>query len=135
MSRKTAREVAMKISFARLLGGDAAYKDVLEKSELSKTPTEDDIAFADNIVSGIEAHCQELDALINDYAKNWTAERLPKVDLVILRIAFYELLYSDNPSGAVINEAVALAKRYCDDKSYQYINGILGSYVRKVGKV
>ena len=84
MSRKTAREVAMKISFARLLGGDAAYKDVLEKSELSKTPTEDDIAFADNIVSGIEAHCQELDALINDYAKNWQ-----DINPGILFVVFY----------------------------------------------
>lgn len=131
MSRKTAREVAMKITFARLLGGEAIYNDVLEKSDSDRTPTVEDIAFADKLVAGVEAHSEELDNLINEYAKNWTTERLPKVDLVILRIALYELIHSENPSGAIINEAVALAKRFCDEKSYQYINGILGSYVRR----
>ena len=121
----------MKITFARLLGGEAIYNDVLEKSDSEKTPTEEDIAFADKLIDGVQAHSEELDTLINEYAKNWTTERLPKVDLVILRIALYELMHSENPTGAIINEAVALAKRFCDENSYQYINGILGSYVRR----
>ncbi len=136
MSRKTAREVAMKIAFANLLGGDAQYMDAL--SNLSDTPgtvpipTDEDMAFADELKNGVSEKSVELDETIKNLLRNWDIERLPKIDLVILRIALYELIYEpDVPRGAIINEAVRLAKKFgSDDSSTSYINGILGAYVR-----
>ncbi len=69
--------------------------------------------------------------LINKYAKNWSVDRMPKVDLSILRVSICEILYLDLPNKISINEAVELAKIYCDDKSPKFINGILGSIVNE----
>ncbi|MCG4471040.1 transcription antitermination factor NusB, partial [Lawsonibacter sp. DFI.6.74] len=73
--------------------------------------------------------------LINKYAKNWTINRMAKVDLAILRLAICEILYmSEMPTKVSINEAIELAKLYCDDKSPKFINGILGSVVSEIGE-
>lgn len=137
MSRKTAREVAMKIAFANLLGGDAEYQDALSNlsdGEHHPLPTEDDILFAAELKSGVTEHAEELDENIRPYLKNWELERLPKIDLVILRIAMYELIYEPEvPRGAIINEAVRLAKKFGSDSATSYINGVLGAFVRAQG--
>ena len=61
MSRKTAREVAMKLAFARLFGGEDTYDAVLDKSGITETLTEEDVAFSDAVLSGIETHQEEID--------------------------------------------------------------------------
>ena len=69
----------------------------------------------------------EIDQKINDTAKGWRIDRMSKVDLSILRLAVFELLYDDDiPEGVAINEAVELAKSYGGDESSSFINGILG---------
>ena len=76
-------------------------------------------------------HLDELDGKIAAHSRNWTVERMPKVDLTILRMAVYELKYMPEvPVGATINEAVELSKQFCEDKSSGFINGILGSVAR-----
>jgi len=71
---------------------------------------------------------EKVDELINKYAKNWSVNRMPKVDLSILRLAICELIFIEEiPNKVSINEAIELAKLYCDDKSPKFINGILGS--------
>ena len=71
---------------------------------------------------------EQIDELINKYAKNWSVSRMPNVDLSILRLAICELIFIDEiPNKVSINEAIELAKLYCDDKSPKFINGILGS--------
>ena len=78
---------------------------------------------------------EELDALIASHAIDWSIDRIARVDLCILRVALYEMLYrSDVPSGAAINEAVELAKRFGGEKSYAFINGILGVVARELEK-
>lgn len=70
----------------------------------------------------------EIDELINKTAKGWTVERLSKVDLAILRLAIYEMKYDDDiPVGVAIDEAVELAKRFGQDGSGSFVNGILAS--------
>lgn len=128
MSRKTAREVAMKHAFARLFGGEDTYDDILEKSGISEKPTADDLRYTDEVLAGIEEHAQEIDELIERLAIGWSIGRMPKVDLTILRIAIYEMLYrKDIPDSVSINEAVELAKRFGGDRSPSYINGMLGT--------
>ena len=112
MSRKTAREVAMKLAFARLFGGEDTYEAVLDKSGITETLTAEDTDFSNAVLSGIEAHRDEIDPLIDDLAIGWSIDRMPRVDLSILRVAIYEMVYRrDIPCSVSINEAVELAKR------------------------
>ncbi len=136
MSRKIAREVAMKLMFARMLGGENDYRCILEQTGIVDEPLQEDIEFADNLVAGIEESAGEIDALIGGNAIGWTVGRMPKVDLCILRIALYEMLHrKDIPHSVSINEAVELAKRFAGDKSPAYINGILGTLSKQLEHV
>lgn len=133
MSRKTAREVAMKLAFASLLGGEDTYEAVLDKSGILEAPTAEDAAFSQEVLRGIEAHREEIDARIDEMAIGWRIGRMPRVDLSILRVAIYEMLYrEDIPAGVSINEAVELAKAFGGERSSAYINGMLGTLAKKL---
>lgn len=135
MNRTLAREVAMKILFARSLGGEDTWEEVLEQSQARDDLSDEDKTFLENEVFGVECHREELDGLIDGYAKGWNLNRLAKVDLTLLRMGLFELLYlPEVPVGAAINEAVELSKRYGEDKSYSFINGILGTAARELRK-
>ena len=135
MNRTLAREVAMKILFARSLGGEDTWEEVLEQSQARDELSDEDKTFLENEVFGVERHREELDGLIDGYAKGWNLNRLAKVDLTLLRMGLFELLYLPVvPVGAAINEAVELSKRYGEDKSYSFINGILGTAARELRK-
>tara|TARA_B100001989_G_scaffold252126_1_gene233204 strand:- start:1705 stop:2118 length:414 start_codon:yes stop_codon:yes gene_type:complete len=71
----------------------------------------------------------KVDQLIKDFLIGWTLDRVSIVDLSILRLAFYELLFLETPKNVVLNEAVELAKEFSSDESPKFINGILGKYV------
>lgn len=136
MSRKTAREVAMKMAFAQLLGGEDTYEVVLEQSGIHQKPTTEDQAYAEQIVSGVAEHMERIDALIASCAIGWKISRMAKVDLCVLRIAIFELLYSEDvPCSVAINEAVELAKLFGGERSSAYINGILGTLVKQLNIV
>ncbi len=70
-------------------------------------------------------HLEEIDKKIDIYSENWRISRIDKVDLAILRLAIYEILYDDIPQKVVINEAIELAKEYSSEKSYRFINAVL----------
>ncbi len=89
--------------------------------------------YAERLVDGVLVHRDELDAVIATTAPAWPIAQLPRVDLNILRLALCELLYSmEVPVGAVINEAVELAKRYGSDNSGKFINGTLGTVASRI---
>lgn len=135
MSRKTAREVAMKLAFARMFDGECeqTYQDVLDKSGISEAPTEEDISYVQDVLNGIDEHVAEIDDLIDGMAIGWRIERMPKVDLSVLRVAIYEMMYrEDIPSGVSINEAVELAKQFGGERSSAYINGMLGTLAKRL---
>ena len=86
---------------------------------------------ARELFEGVSSREQELDDVINKYSKGWKANRLPKVNLAILRLAIYEIKYLDDvPNSVAINEAVELAKKYSGEGDYSFINGILGSVAK-----
>ena len=94
-----------------------------------------DRKYLNEMVKNGELNKSTIDELISKYAKNWTINRMAKVDLAILRLAVCEILYVPNiPTKVSINEAIELAKLYCDDKSPKFINGILGSVVNEIGE-
>ena len=71
----------------------------------------------------------EIDEQINATAKGWTTDRMGKVDLTIIRLAVYEILYDDDvPTGVAINEAVELAKKFGRDESYSFVNCVLARF-------
>lgn len=122
----------MKLAYSRLMGGEDTPDAVQEKSGVSEPLSAEDVAFAEALAEGVETHAAELDGLIGAHAIDWSLDRIARVDLCILRVALFELLYrEDVPAGAAINEAVELAKRYGGERSYAFINGILGVVARE----
>ena len=82
-----------------------------------------------NAVNYINQNHQEIDSVISQYlAKNWRIERIPKVELAIMRLAYYEIMNLDDvPKSVAINEAVELAKAYGSDDAGKYINAVLAN--------
>lgn len=121
MKRRTAREKALQALFQMNISGieaDEAIENVLDDE--SKDP------FLQQLVEGTIQHLPEIDAEIQKHLENWTLDRLAKVDITILRIGMYELLFNQEiPENVAINEAIEIAKIFGDDRSGKFINGIL----------
>ena len=84
-------------------------------------------------LAAVQDHHEEIDSLITDNLDNWTIDRIAKTDLAILRTALAEILYVENiPVKVSINEAVNLAKKYGDERSYAFINSVLGKISRSL---
>lgn len=121
MRRRVAREKALQALFQIDISGietEVALKNVLEKEKINP--------FLQNLVEGTVENLQEIDAKISEHLERWSLERLGKVDLNILRIGAYELLFSEDvPANVAINEAIEVAKRFGDEKSSKFVNGVL----------
>ncbi len=90
--------------------------------------------FARGLVSGVVSRQAEIDSRIEQFTENWKMARLAKVDLVLLRMAAYELMYCpDIPSSVSLNEAIEIAKRFGTDDSPAFINGVLDHLARASG--
>jgi N utilization substance protein B len=82
-------------------------------------------------LSSILERKEELDRLLGERVEGWDVGRMGKVDLAVLRLALYEMLYDEDiPEGVAINEAVELAKRYGQDNSRAFVNGVLSKYAK-----
>ena len=128
MDRTEARAAAMKLIYEWQMGGDGGEETRMGLLEIR--PNEKEADFMDALVTGVQEHVSELDALIEQYAANWRIDRIEKVTLAILRLAIYELKYEDLPGGVAINEALELARTYASPQSVAFVNGILGSVQR-----
>lgn len=135
MSRTLAREVAMKMAYAELMGGEDSPEAVLEKSgALPDELTPEEVSFSHELVESVKEHTPELDEVIAKYSIDWSFDRIAKVDLCILRIALCEIMYPTSvPESAAINAAIELAKKFGGEKSFAFINGILGTVSREKG--
>lgn len=89
--------------------------------------------FSWNIVVGVWKEQDKLDKIISSFSDNWRIERMGKVELSLLRIAIFELLYAPNiPEKVILNEAIELSKQFGDDKSRGFVNGILDTAVSEL---
>ena len=126
MNRTEQREQAFCLVFQNLFNNEetlAIYEENVAK--VGK--------YAKELFEGVDSKIEELDEVINIYSKGWKTNRLPKVNLAILRLAIYEIKYVDDvPASVAINEAVELAKKYSGEGDYSFINGILGSVAKGV---
>ncbi len=85
--------------------------------------------FINEIVHGVLEHQEEIDSLANKYMKEWTIDKIDKTGAAIMRIAIYELRYSDTPEIVAINEAIELAKEYSDDNVRKIVNAVLDKMI------
>lgn len=130
MSRKEARESAMKLLFEinyKLDETDEVLNTYFEENKLN----DNDKQFINEVVNGAITNLERIDKVIETYSKGWKLNRLAKVDLTVLRLAVFELKYTDTPESVVINEAVEISKKYGTEKSGPFINGILASVVKE----
>lgn len=144
MARVTARAAVMQMIFERLEGGQGGedtlrmvYEQLREDglpgvSVREGEPEADDRAYIERVLEGVLSHLDELDEQIQSASRNWTIDRMPHVDLTILRLAVWEILHEDEVPGPVaINEAVTLANCYSEPASGRFINGVLGTILRR----
>ena len=129
MARAQARVLTMQMIYERMLGGQGGDDTLL--GMLGFNPKDDDENYIQSVLSGVFEHLDELDEQIEKYLVNWTLERLARVDLAILRLAAYEILYRDDiPESVSVNEAVELARTFSTYEAGGFINGVLGSLLR-----
>lgn len=95
---------------------------------------EQNIGYITEVTNGILEHEDEIIDIINAHLKGgWSFRRLSKASRTILKIAIYEMKYCDDvPAKVAINEAINLAKKYCDEKEPSFINGVLGGVMREI---
>ena len=118
-NRSELREIIMRVIY---------QINLLEESKLDydiNSLIKEQIEVENDFVNGILKNKKELVSLANKYLKDWTMDRLNKVDQAILLLAIYELIYTDTPSIVSINEAVELSKKYSDEAVTKMINGVL----------
>ena len=131
LTRSEAREKIMTILYQiNIFNNNNVEYDL---TELIDNNLEVDNEFVKDIVFGVVTYQQEIDKLANQYLTDWTIDRLGNTDQAILRMAIYELLYTDTPDIVAINEAIELAKVFSDDSVRKMINGTLDKiYKNKV---
>ena len=126
MTRQHARERMMRIIYQ--LDVNNEFDVDFEEQYLGSLDTGKQNEYCQNIFSLVCNKKNEIDKAITENCRNWTIKRMPKTDLAVLRLAVCEILFMDTmPDSVSINEAVELAKKYGEDKSSSYINGILGT--------
>lgn len=132
-NRHEIREEAFQILFAKQSNPDATLAGIYES--LPKHSKEIP-PYLQTLVNGVDEHQAELDSQISQLlASGWEIDRLAQTDLVILRLALYEIQYVDEvPTVVAINEALELTKTFSNDKSRKFVNGALGKFERQQKK-
>lgn len=131
LTRREARENAFISAFSISFFESEMEEVLAECREDQEHPLDE---FGESLVRGYYDHTVEIDELISSHLKGWTLARIPRVNLVALRLALSEILYgADKKIGVAINEAVELVKIYGAENDYQFVNGLLGAVVRDMG--
>ena len=133
MKRSEAREQAFKLLYSLQLIED---KDIEEQLNLfleeNNIADNDAIEYIRDIIEGNNKNNSEIEKIISENIKpDWDISRISKIDLTLLKLGVYEIVYSKLPYKVVINEVVELAKKYGDDKSKAFVNGVLAGVVKK----
>ena len=130
MTRRLARELAMKTLFSCEFGHDNSEEMLIQLCEEMQASFEAQ-RFSEYLVQGVISNQLFLDKAIKTYAMEWDLERIAFVDKNIMRITLYELIFSENtPVAVAINEALEIAKIYSGNEAPRFINGILGKVIK-----
>ncbi|WP_250227643.1 transcription antitermination factor NusB [Anaeropeptidivorans aminofermentans] len=136
MSRRTARKHAFSLVYQLEFYTDIEPDKILNEYGKDHELTDGDRAFIYQEISGVIQNINKIDIYITENLKGWKMDRLNTVDIAILRLAIYEILFAEDiPYSVSVNEAVELAKIYSSEEAPSFINGVLGSVVKSVGEV
>jgi N utilization substance protein B len=123
--RREGRELALQMLYASDIN-PLEPKEVLQRFRDNTRAAGNVRVFAEDLVTGVVANRSAIDGLIEEKSKNWALSRMARVDLSILRLAVFELLFRpDIPKNVTINEAIEVAKKFGTEDSPAFINGIL----------
>ena len=125
--RKTARENAFKLVFEGLFHEP---DELLSSENLEELKKEEEKKFFDDIMRAFHEHKDELREKIEANLKNFSYDRLFKIDLAIVYVALTEILFCGTPKAVAINEALELAKTYSTPKSHKFINGLVSAVIK-----
>lgn len=132
MNRSALRENTFRLLYSNEIQKEMTDEQIELYLQQNNINNEENMKHIKECFEGINANIEEIKELIQKNLKeNWTIDRISKIDRAILKLAIYELLYAKVPYKVVINEAVELAKKYGEDSSKAFINGILASIVKE----
>ena len=148
MTRTNAREIVVHLIYGINYTKESAdeaivqrfardyYETLHDENDIyAERPNAKQMSYIQSVVQGIEDRQEELDGYIAKYAVGWNINRISRLARSIMQLAIYEILYvEDVPTAAAVNEAVELARKYETEDVVSFVNGILGSFVREVGK-
>ena len=130
MGRKKARDTAFICLYQLGFDFDLKLENVLEYSYQENSSTEEEKEYISNLLRGVITNIDVIDEEILKNLKDWSIDRIAKIDLAILRLAIYEIKYIENiPVKVSVNEAVELAKMYGNDTSANFVNGLLAKVI------
>ena len=133
MNRTAIREQAFKLIYSLEIQKQDGLEEAIELYEQSNEISDEKAkAYIKDAIFGIEKNKEDIIQHIEKNLKSdWKLERISKIDLAILKLAIYELKYTEIPFKVAINEAVELAKKYGEDASKNFVNGVLASVVKE----
>jgi len=134
MSRRAAREAAMRLLYEYSIKNELSKDSMYDMSDIFQVNklTEENLSYVENVVNEFLQHKEDIDSYIEKHSISWSLDRISKVDLSILRLALFEIFYSEVPNNIVCNEAIEIAKTYSSEKSASYINGVLGGVIKEL---
>lgn len=133
MKRTEAREQAFRLLYSLQLMDEKNIEEQLEIFiQENEIKDKDGIDYIKDVIVGTNKYNEEIEKSISENIKaDWDINRISKIDLTSLKLGIYEIIYSKLPYKVVINEVVELAKKYGDDNSKSFVNGVLASIVKK----
>lgn len=133
MSRKESRNLAFKLIFSIQFQSDNSEEQLNNFIQNNELNDEETIKYVTNTFNGVINNNKVIcDTISKNLKKDWSIERLSKVDISILKLAVYEIMFTQIPFKVAINEAVELAKEYGDDNSSSFVNGVLAGVLKVV---
>lgn len=132
MKRSQIREYAFKLIYSIQIQKEIDDEELEIFMQENKIVEKEDVKYITEVYNGIRENKEDIVKLVSKNLKEkWTMERISKIDFAILEVAIFELMYSKLPYKVVINEAVELAKKYGQDNSKAFVNGVLASIVKE----
>lgn len=133
MNRSEARELGFKFLYQIEVQKELNEEQIELFFDTNEITDNNAIEYIKDLVNGIEIEKEAIsDTIANNLKSDWKIERISKINLSLLKLAIYEIKYKQLPYKVVINEVVELAKKYGEDTSHSFINGILASVVKNI---
>jgi len=133
--RRAGRVAALQYLFAWSINPPTNLANDLQAFFETQESPRETYSYGEEIINGVIEHIADLDARIKGLAHNWEFERIAKIDLAILRLAMFEMLYrKDVPPVVSINEAIDLSKQFSNADAKRFINGILDRLKDQLGR-